>query len=348
MNAKRRNSRHRNLLVNLALVVGFVLLVLSCKTYKVFNINIWEPAEIIVPQSIQRVLVAHNAPDTASNRNILYTIYSQQFFDTVYYDTAIGRSAVENLAGMLNFNSRFEAKSIDSLGVLFPENSDEFTVRHVEKIEEICLENEADALILLSSFDKNVEYEIFASYLGGYFSIYTIFLSNRWLFINPFNSKLVDQKVTRDTLSYQIYGYWGTKEEELYMTGRELMMIAAEEAAVKFGARITPHIVETPRIIFKSGDKNIRRGYKQAESGNWMEAAVLWRKTLSKSDPVIRARGSFNLALASEMEGLLDPALTWAEESFSIFPDSLNLKYKTILRERIEQQDDLILQFNQE
>ncbi|MBE0639174.1 MAG: tetratricopeptide repeat protein [Bacteroidales bacterium] len=303
-----------------------------------------EPAKIIVPQSIQKVLIANNMSENEGNKNTLYEIYGTDYFDTVYYDTAYARAAVENLAGMLNYNNRFSAVTVDSLGFPLPGIPDDFTTGHIENIKTLCIENEADALILLSSMDKKIDYSVYTSIFGGYYSLYTIFLTSRWLFIHPFSSRLVDQKLINDTLYYRIEGFWGTSEEGLYLTGRDLLKTAAEESAFSFGARISPHFVQTQRIIFKAGDRHIRRGYTQVEEGNWTDAALNWKTTLESSDRTKKARAAFNLALAAEMEGLLDPALVWAEESFRIFPDSLNQTYISILRERIRQQEDLILQ----
>lgn len=348
MDALPVKYRLRKTSLFLIIAVGFGVLFFSCKTYDVFNIEVWEPAKIIVPQSVQNVLIVHNMSYTDDGRKTLYQIYGRSFYDTVYYDTAFAQAAIENLAGMLDFNQRFSALLIDSLSYKFPVLPEDFTVGHIEAIKSLCVENDADAMLLLSALDKKIDYEIFSSYLGGFYSVYTIYLSTRWLFIDPFAQKLLDQKLMNDTLYYRIEGYWGMAEKGLYISGRDLLTIAAEESALSFGARITPHIVQTPRVVFTSGDKNIRRGYKAATAGNWRDAALLWRNTLTKVSPVVRARGSFNLALASEMEGLLDPALVWAEESFRYFPDSLNQTYIEILQERIRQQDDLILQIEGE
>ncbi len=47
------------------------------------------------------------------------------------------------------------------------------------------------------------------------------------------------------------------------------------------------------------------------------------------------------------MEGLLEPALEWANESYQYFPDTLNATYIYILEKRIQQQKDLILQMDE-
>lgn len=346
-----KTIRNRKFFRKATLLIVFCLFFLSfysCKTYKSFNINVLEPAEIVVPQSIQKVLVAHSIVETDSNRKTPYEIYNSSYYDTVFYDTAAAEAALINLAGILNYNPRFEAVLPDSLQVQLPSDADQFTYLHLDKTRDLCNDYQTDALLLLSWMDKKIKYDIFSSYLGGYYSIYTIYLKTKWMFIDPFRSKFIDQILLTDTLYYQIDGYWGTSEEGLYLTGRELIRAAAEETGLRYGSRITPHFVESGRIIFKSGDKYLRKGFIKAEEGKWKEAAMIWQNTLNRNNSAARARASFNIALANEMEGLLEPAIEWANHSYSYFQDSINYTYLSILKERLLQQEKLILQMEGE
>lgn len=328
-----------------AILLLFILLLQSCRTYQRFSINVLEPADIAVPQRIGHLLIVPGFfPERSDKRHIAYEIYGSKFHDTVYYDTAFARASAEYLAGMLNYNLRFTAATLDSIPFYLPPLATDITDSHISRIRALCVENEADALVLLSEMGKGIEYETYTSYLGSSIGFFTVILNTRWLFIDPFEVKLIDQRVIRDTLYYQTEGFYGVSDPNFFFTGRELLKAAAEESAMNYGWRITPHFVETSRIIFQRGNRHIRRGYKQAIEGNWTSAAMQWRNSLTDSDPLNRARASFNLALAGEMEGLLEPALMWAERSYQSFPDSINQTYISILHERLRQQQDLLLQ----
>jgi hypothetical protein len=345
MFSKQSFTQGRFSILTLIFPVLILLAMQSCKTYQVFNIDVLEPADIFVPPSVNKVIIAPNGfPERSDKKHTVYEIYDNLYYDTVYYDTVIARTGVDQLAGLLNYNQRFSAAVINAPEMPLPGHPNDFNNGHISKIRSLCEEHDADAFILLSDMDKYVEYDVYSSYLGTAVSFYSVYLNTRWMFINPFESKLIDSRLIRDTLFYEVDGVFGTTSPLLYMTGRELLLAAAEEAAMDYGLTITPHYVQSPRIIFKAGNKEIRRGYKKAVEGGWREAATFWRNTLTDPDPVNRARACFNLALASEMEGLLQPALQWAEKSYAHFPDELSQTYISILQERIRQQDDLILQ----
>jgi hypothetical protein len=345
MFSSQSSTQGRFSLSTLIFPVLILLALQSCKTYQVFNIDVLEPADIFVPQSVSNVIVAPNDfPERRDKKHTFYEIFDNLYYDTVYYDTAIARAGVDHLAGLLNYNQRFSTSVVDAPDVQLPGHPNDFTNGHISKIRSLCEEHDADALILLSEMDKNVEYDVYSGYQGAAVSFYSIYLNTRWMFINPFEAKLIDSRLIRDTLFYEVDGVFGATNPLLYMTGRELLLAAAEEAAMDYGLRITPHYVQTTRIIFKTGNREIRRGYKKAVEGDWREAATFWRNSLADPDPVNRARACFNLALAGEMEGLLQPALQWAEKSYAHFPDELSQTYISILQERIRQQDDLILQ----
>lgn len=345
MNNKRSFSLYKDSVVKLAFLFLALMLMQSCKTYRVFNIDVLEPADIIVPQSVNHLIVApNNFPQRSDKKHTVYEIYDNLFYDTLYYDTAIARAGIEQLAGLLNYNLRFSATALEAPGLQLPDHPNDFTSGDISKLRALCEEHDADAIILLSDMDKYLEYDVYSSYLGAAISFYSVYLNTRWMFINPYESELIDNRLIRDTLFYEVDGVFGTTSPALYMTGRDLLLAAADEAAMDYGLRITPHYVQTPRVIFKSGNREIRGGFKKAVEGAWREAATFWRNALTDPDPVNRARASFNLALASEMEGLLQPALLWAEKSYAHFPDELSQTYISILQERIRQQDDLILQ----
>jgi tetratricopeptide (TPR) repeat protein len=96
--------------------------------------------------------------------------------------------------------------------------------------------------------------------------------------------------------------------------------------------------------VFKNGSREIRKGYKESQSGNWENAEILWRKALMNPKNINQARATFNIGLANEMNGSLEPAIEWVQKSVEIFPDTINKIYLQILENRLLQQDDLFYQ----
>ena len=337
---------NRNISKKISFITIAALLFLSaCKPYEYFDIEILEPAELFFPQDIQNLMVAHNIfPTGADTIGKPFMIYGQPGNDSIYIDTAMARAAINSLTGMLNFTGKFTVVVEDSLERKFPKYAKEFTRDDVGYIRHLCEFNSADAFILLNELEHLNSYDVFLSKSGDYFGEFETIIKTEWLFINPFTSKLIDEKIILDTIYYQVEPLNINEDNNGFEARKWTLAQAAGISGNSYGTHISPHYVQSSRMVFIKGDKNIKTGYQQAQSGNWKNAAYFWRKSLNSSERKIQARASFNLALASEMEGLLEPALQWAKGSYHYFPDTLNATYISILQERVKQQEDLILQ----
>jgi len=329
-------------------LAGMILLLLSsCKTYEFFSMDVLEPAPVDISPGIKKVVVAHNfSPENRDSTGIRYQIYDQEVYDTLYIDTLLGRYAINSLSDRLNNVGRFEAVPVDSAGWVFPSHHDLFTQKDLAHIRRICEEHQADAMILLNSAEKKVIYDLYFSNFSGYFGGFTVFLNTQWLMINPFTSRLLDDKMSLDTVSFQsidLLFEYGFEPENIR---HEYMMESFATASLRYSDRISPHYVSTDRIIFTRGNKFLKKGYEEALAGNWQNASIIWDKSLTGYDPKNLSKACFNLALANEMEGMLSEALEWALESQRLFPDTINQTYIYILKQRLEEQDKIMIQMD--
>ncbi len=324
----------------LALLLMASLFVLGgCKSYEFFSINIFEPAKENIPPQFDKVVITYNTPD---NRQIgvPYIVYEEKIVDTTRIDTLLDRTAVYNLAEMLNIAGKYETVLVDSIQKPYPAESDDFTQQDVYRLRSLCDKYDANACILLSDIRKYVTYDTYYNNFDLYGAL-VAYVNMHWLFIDPYRTKLLDGFTTKDTTVFYTENPFPGRGPEKFVLSNSLMQEAAVQSAISYGSRISPHLVESPRMIFKNGNREIKHGYKQALKGNWKNAAQFWRDALSDPAMKNKAKAGFNLALASEMEGLLEPALQWAQESYRFFPDSVNKTYIDILKERIAQQEKI-------
>ena len=307
--------------------------------------DVLEPAVVNFSPGIKKVLVAHNfSPANKDSSGISYQIYDILVYDTLYIDTLLGRYAINSLSDQLGKVGRFEAVPVDSTGWVFPSHHDLFTLKDVSHLKQMCEEYHADAIILLNSAEKNVTYNMYYNDFGGYYGEFSVYLTTHWLFINPFLTKLLDEKKLVDTVFFQSSELLFENGLETEDIRHEYMMESFDEAATKYSDRISPHYASTVRMIFTNGNKYLKKGYKETLKGNWEKASAIWDKSLEGHDAKNLSKACFNLALANEMEGLLTEALEWAKESYRLFPDTLNQTYIYILKERLEQQDKILNQ----
>jgi len=317
----------------------------SCKTYDYFNIEILEPAELILPQEMDTLLLTHRIyPTEGDTLYGSYKIFDNIFHDTVFIDSTLARNALSELAQSLHFSGRFVTKTVDTMRRRFPVSAAHFTEEDVNYLKKLCESAHADIIVMLNNWNATSSFDIFDDESGVYFGLFEVETASEWLLIDPFRSKLIDKHQQKDTLYYEVAPH-GIQTDSAWNNARlQVMAIAARETGKKYADHLSPHYVQSSRLVFNKGDRNLKKGYAQAVEGNWKNAAYFWRKALASPEPKIKAMASFNLALASEMEGLLVPALEWAKESYGYFPDKLNTTYISILQKRIRQQEDIILQ----
>jgi hypothetical protein len=334
--------------------IGLLILIAAtilggCKSYEYFTIDVMEPAELFLPATLNTLLVTHNAHrDTTNNQGTRFTIFSERLTDTVFRDPGLADTALATLQDMLNQIGRFETIINDSAGLGLPRETDQYTQQHIAQIKSLSAKTKADAVLIFSLLDKSISYDIYYGDFGSTFGEFEAIFSSQWLLINPYTAKLIDQKTIRDTFYLPVSNPYSQSDASNYRQSIQLLTDAAIESAIQFAAHLSPHYAQTERLIFSKGDKTIKKGYESATQGDWKIAAAHWRDGLTKKDNKVRAKACFNLALSSEMEGLLEPALEWAQQSYSFFPDTLNATYINILEERNKKQKDILLQMEGE
>ncbi len=326
-------------------MVVLIFVSTGCKTYQYFTVDVLEPAEIFLPGNISKILLTSNAITKVSeNKGTKFIIYGQSVVDTAYRDSTLAVKALGTLTKMLDEIGRATAIIDKSSGIGLPDKPGDYTEAHVSLIREQCKQNNADAFLILTSLSKEIVYDIYYGDFGNTYGEFQLIFSTRWLLIDPFTSKLIDNKIIYDTLYLPVNKPFSRNDQDNYNSSIALLLEAADLSGIEYGSYISPHYSKSDRMIFISGNKSLKKGYQKAKTGNWKVAAIFWREALTVPNDKVRAQASFNLALANEMEGLLKPALEWAKESYRFFPDNINLTYIDILKERIEDQKAIMQQ----
>jgi tetratricopeptide (TPR) repeat protein len=334
--------------VSLNIAAWLILVLLStqgCKTYEYFSIDVLEPAEIYLPKDIEKILITHNAfPDSGNTEGTVFTIFGNTLSDTIYRDSVLAAIATTTLSEMLNQIQMLETETLDSLDFIFPDEPGAYSDRMVSKIKIMCQQKNADAFLIMTSLKKEIEYDIYYGNFGNTFGEFAVYMSSRWLLIDPFSLKLIDNKRINDTLYLPVSKPFARTVDDNYDQSIELLYDAAAKTGILYGSYLSPHYTETDRMIFTKGHKHIKNGYLKALQGDWKDAAFYWREALTVQNRKVQAKASFNMALANEMEGLLEPALEWAKESYRFFPDTLNHTYIKILEARLRDQKEIVQQ----
>ncbi len=324
----------------------FVLVLLnSCKTYDYFSIKVLEPADLAFPANYKKIVIAHNLYRTSADTSgTIYSLFGTIKTDTAYLYDLIASEAIFSLQDFLNVSDRFVAGIFDSIHYRYPKSTDDFTMNDLDLIRQICHENDADALVLLNDFSTFDSYDMMIDRWGAYFGEFKVVVKTSWLLFDPFKAKIADSKITLDTLYFQTEPWYFDESINEFDFRKDVLIKSASHAGMGYGKRISPFWTETGRLIFKNGSKELRKGFKESQLGNWQNAANYWQKALNNPQILNQAKAAFNLGLAYEMDGSLEPAIEWVQKSVEIFPDTINNIYLHILQKRLNEQDDIFYQ----
>lgn len=127
---------------------------------------------------------------------------------------------------------------------------------------------------------------------------------------------------------------------------RKLINNAAVSLGTSFASELIPHMGVVEKLYYTSPNQQMSLAEKCLLSEKYLEAAEIYRSLTNNKNPHIAAKASYNMALICEMEGNLDAALDWLNQSNNVFPTKAYVhkmhckNYNTILEKRKE---DIIL-----
>lgn len=196
-----------------------------------------------------------------------------------------------------------------------PANIDsiEFKI-HTEEIVKYKSEYpEMDLLLFLDFFNSKgaLNFSKYFELFNMYIYTSTIWQINDFLFDSlSYFKPGVDTLVWRGNARSQ-------KQAATLLPSDEMMMLeGAEESAVAFGKYMTPHWETVSRMLYISGNYELKQAQELIRQNRWDEAAEMWEKYADNKNPVIAAKATYNLAVACEMSGDIPAALDWLTESY--------------------------------
>ncbi len=332
----------------LPLFLVIALIAGSCGT-RSMNIQVMQPAQINVPQSVKTLVVVNHTIPINGWWNILEGILTGEMIEQDKRGKAealkglVSRMTESTRFKVINSSETFEGKG-SITGLTFPEPLDWRT------IENLCKKYKADAVLSLEYFDsdyivtnvqKMVDKE--GKQVPEYHAQGVANIDIGFRIYSPKDKNIFDEQSYKHRRVWNAVGSTATDAALHLMAKSEAVFAAGYDAGMSYAERITPHYVWVDRMYYKKGKKSedIKIGARQAEVDQWDTAAKTWMNALNsphKKDP---GRAAYNIALAYEMQGDLKKALEWAQKSYSTYGNNHGREYAAVLQQRIQDQKRL-------
>lgn len=332
------------------LLLCLFLVFSACKTSYV-TVNVLKPAPITVPSKINKLVFINRSLPGKSERfkNILEGAVTGE---GVMADRRGAEECIKGVISRLNGSPRFQAIAPGNLELRGTGTREFPPMLDWNQVEDICRQNQADALITLETFDSNnnvtmgerqaerkegekvIKFTEFVATLN-------VQIEAGWRIYFPAEKRIVDQNIFTDGRSWSNTSDARKRAEAGLPMMDRAVMETGYYAGEQYAYRISPMWINVSRYYFRKGNNDFERAERYAQTNDWKSAAELWSKYVSDRDEKIAGNACYNMALAEELEGNLEAALDWARKSYTKYNNKKGRYYANILQQRIYDQAKL-------
>ncbi len=212
-------------------------------------------------------------------------------------------------------------------------------------VEKYCDDNNADALFSLELFDTDskIDYSIYKTSVRTPFgavpaieqqaNMHTLVKAG-WRIYDLRDKEILDEAAVDRTITYHARGINPLLAAQALIDRKEAVKEVGNIAGHAYAFRIIPLWIRVSRNYYVRGTNNFKIAKRKAQTGNWDEAAKLWQQETSNPKRKVAGRACYNMAIINEINGHLDEAIKWAQQSYENYNNHLALFYVNILKNR--------------
>lgn len=309
----------------------------SCTTTNFISIDIRQPAFISFPPEVTNVVIVDNSPtldndDETENPNNGPSILSMDSARTIFLNSLTKFMSEEKYFNKVEL---YPYKTYDG-------SNNDITLLPVRKVQAICHEKDADALLSLNLFAISAQLETENT---AYFSNYSILGSKLGVIMRVYakdGSQYAGPIGLIDSLFRQEMTDWSrikNNVDEINSLVTEMSVVGADKMTGNF----IPSWKTSQRWYYSDNSSEMKQAAKYVEQGKWPEAADIWGKLYDNNKPTKKIRLASNIALANESLDDIENAVKWINTAFEMLPEKSRSElaiqvalYKTELETRLK------------
>jgi len=336
----------------------YILLVnvfMSCGTSSVI-VNVQRPADISVPQSVQKVVVVNRSTAGKGTMvgNIIEGIFSGEGIGA---DKKGSEYCVMGLTEMLANSERYDLRGGGELSLKGTGTSTFPDLLNWDEVQSICDTYGADALIVLSTFDsdsrtfegksvvrtktvkgakiKEVKYPV----------TLIMDIESGWRIYDATKQQIVDVNTFTEVKEFVQWGNSYDDARAHLPSKKQALKTSGIFAGKQYGLRITPVWLKVSRTYFTGKGDQLKLAKNYVKRGDWDQAIEIWKSETENIDYKIARRAYFNLAVASEIKGSLQTAIDYAKKAEQMGEKRAS-SYISTLKRRLRDAERLKEQLN--
>ncbi|MEI6142339.1 MAG: DUF6340 family protein [Mariniphaga sp.] len=291
----------------------------SCITTQSVSIDLLEPGKVPLPTSVRKAAII--ARNFRFSIDTLGRYYKQDFRfrkgsrkENQLIDSLSVTKSLDGIRKALLESGRFDEVYVYPFDAIKPYVAEKELPLTGEFIRSVCRESQTDAVISLEmlSFFYSRHKETSGQNIPAGANVKVTAI---WAVYTPQNDGPIDRYTHAETMKW--------KEGKLENDGpyyklperKEAISIACNEAAKNYSKRVVPHWTESTRVIVGDNNPDLDKAVSYALKNKWEAAGAIWLKYSQSPNSRIAGISALNYAVAQEMLGDLELALTWSDKS---------------------------------
>lgn len=331
----------KNLLTGILL--AFILS--SCASTELVHISVLQPAPVTLPSYIKKIIVVDRTQVSKKDK-IFDAIDKAVTLEGANLDKEAAEQTITGLTDELRKNNRFdEVTMLSNTGLTTNVPGNFPAPLNWDVVKNICSRDNADALFSLELFDTDskIDYSVYKTSLrtplGNVPAIeqqanMQTLVKAGWRIYDARDMEILDEASIAKTLNYHARGISPALAANALISRKEAVKEAGNAAGHAYAFRIIPLWTRVSRDYFVRGSNNLKIATRKAQTGNWDGAAKIWEQETKNPNRKVAGRACYNMAIINEINGDLDAAIKWAQQSYEDYNIHLGVTYVNILRNR--------------
>ncbi len=324
-----------------------IFILSSCASTELMHMSVLRAAPVTLPSYVKNVVIADRTQASKGSK-IFDAIDKVVTLEGVKLDKEAAQQTISGLADELKKNNRFdEVKELSNTDLTTNVPGSFPAPLSWDIVERYCNDNNADALFCLELFDTNskIDYSVHKTSLKtpfGYVPVIEQQANMRtlvkagWRIYDVKGRNILDEAAVAKTLIYHGRGINPVLAAEALINRKEAVKEVGNTAGHTYAFRIIPLWIRVSRNYYVRGTHNLKIAKRKARTGNWDGAAELWQQETTNPHRKSAGRACYNMAIISEINGELDMAIQWAQQSYENHNNRRAFNYVNLLRNRQE------------
>lgn len=301
------------------------------------HMEVLQPAEVAVAHHIETVAVVDRSGAKNVGEGLLGVLEGAVTGESIGADTDGRAGAVEGMVAILQASPQFS--------VVQPMRSDLDSSLFNKPMswpeaKALCATYACQGVVALESFDSDGSTSV--AQLGD--GEDTTFEATRrttvrssWRLYDVENKQIIDERFNE---SYSESVSHEAETEDAARSGlpsdNQLVHDFGYISGEVYGRRIAPNYIWVTRTYFGGGNARMKEAKQLARSGSWDQAEVLWREVFrGATDPKLKAKAAYNVAVSHEVKGELHKAAGWQEKALDAWAKGTIVTYGAVLQGRL-------------